>query len=61
MEIFSIDCHNEGLPDPRFREIWEDLNDAQEDCLLLIGAAKSTDSLENIYYRIKSVKYEEYG
>jgi len=29
--------------------------------LLLIGAAKSTDSLEIIYYRIKSVKYEEYG
>jgi hypothetical protein len=60
MEIFSIDCHNEGLPDPGFMEIWEYLNDAQEDCLLLIGAAKSTDSLENIYYQVTSVKYEEY-
>jgi hypothetical protein len=48
MEIFSIDCHNEGLPDPRFTEIWEYLNHAQEDCLSLIGAAKSTDSLEII-------------
>lgn len=61
MAIFSFDYHNDRLPGPRFTEIWEYLTSAQEDFLLfIVKGSKINRFIEIIYYRIKSVKYEEY-
>jgi hypothetical protein len=61
MDIFSFDCHDNRLPGPRFTEIWEYLTGAQEVFLLLIvKGSKISRFIEIIYFRIKSVKYEEF-
>lgn len=61
MDIFSFGCHDNRLPSPRFTEIWEYLNGAQEDFLLLIvKGSKISRFIEIIYFRIKSVNYEDY-
>jgi hypothetical protein len=61
MDIFSFNCHNNRLPDPRFAEIWVYLTGAQEDFLLLTEkGSKINRFIEIIYYRVKSVKYEEF-
>jgi len=57
MGIFSFDCQNNRLPNPRFTEIREYLTGTPEDFLLLIvKGSKIGRFIEIIYLRIKSVK-----
>jgi hypothetical protein len=60
MKIFSFNCNSNRLLVIRLR-IWEYLNGIPEDFLLLIVKChKINRFIEVIYYRVKSVKYEEY-
>jgi hypothetical protein len=61
MGISSFECHNKHLPGSRGKSFWEFATGAPEDFFLLIQkGSKIKRFIEIIYYRVKSVKYEEY-
>jgi hypothetical protein len=60
MGISSFECHNKHLPGSRGKSFWEYATGAPEDFLLIQKGSKINRFIEIIYFRVKSVKYEEY-
>jgi hypothetical protein len=61
MEIFSFDCNNYRLPVPRSPDSGDLTSVPKYFLLLIVQHNKINRFIEVIYYRVKSVKYEEYS
>jgi hypothetical protein len=60
MDISSFDCPNNRLPVLRCKSFWEYGTGVPGDFLLLrVNGRKINRFIHIIYYRVKSVKYEE--
>lgn len=61
MQISFLECHNKHLPGLRCKSFWEYVTGVPGDFLLLmVNGRKINRFIDIIYYRVKSVKYEEY-
>jgi hypothetical protein len=61
MDFFSLGCYNDRVPGTRSFEGWNDWGLCLGDFLLIVmGTNEIRGFIEVIYYRVKSVKYEDY-